>query len=333
MNNYSDNTPALFKGMCWALVLAAFFIIAATVYAQDSDVSVDAEADVELGSDQLPPPPRGRNPDVEGMMERREQLQETRDERREQLQGAAEERREMFDAAREQRDDMVDGMKDHMASTTDAMRMRAQQLMEKRDMVRDQVSDRRDQMRENFQEKRDEIMEKRDERKQALRDQAKDRFGAYIARIVNRLNTALERLTQIANRIESRIAKMESEHNVDLSAASDALADARALINAAGDDVEFIGTVAEDVLSSDNPGERFGEIRDAVGVAKESLKGIHQALRDAVVEIKASAEVSVEVGEDEEGEDGTDGADGENGQDGTDGSDGEDGEDGSNATE
>jgi phage-related minor tail protein len=121
--------------------------------------------------------------------------------------------------------------------------------------------------------------------------------------MTERMTKILEQLTSIADRVESRIEKIEAEHGVDLTTATVALSEARELIGKATDDVVTLGELAKEALSSEDPESDLEEVRVAVGVAKESIRAVHQALRDAVVEIKAGTpEAEAEEGEEPEEE-------------------------------
>lgn len=175
-------------------------------------------------------------------------------------------------------------------------------LMEEREAMKSELQAKRDSFRADFEAKRDERKANLQEKRQALRDEAKNRAGARIERLVNRMQTAIDRFAQIALRVESRIDTLE-EDGVDVGGARDALADAQAEIDDLRNDAEFVMTVADDVFSSENPRERIQEIRDAIAVVKEGMKTVQQALRDAVSEIKANAG---DAANDEGGDDSTD---------------------------
>jgi len=136
----------------------------------------------------------------------------------------------------------------------------------------------------------------------ALSLSAQVRLGQYVERIVIRMDTALSRLEQIAERIASRIEKTE-EKGVDLSDAKVELANVRVLIEDAHEYVSLIGEVSTDTLTSETPKEQMQDIRDAVELAKDCINSIRGALTETVKLIRAGIEKETKVGEEVEEED------------------------------
>ncbi|HCC04879.1 TPA: hypothetical protein DEP58_01060 [Patescibacteria group bacterium] len=134
----------------------------------------------------------------------------------------------------------------------------------------------------------------------ALSLSAQVRLGQYAERIVIRMDTALGRLEQIADRIATRIEKTE-EKGVDLSDAKVELANVRVLIEDAHEYVSLIGEVSTETLTSETPKEQMQDIRDAVELAKDCINSIRGALTETVKLIRVGIETRVdeEVKEDD----------------------------------
>ena len=103
------------------------------------------------------------------------------------------------------------------------------------------------------------------------------------------MNAAVERLEKIADRVDSRIVKLEETIDglsLDESKAL-LLASREALISAASD-VEAIFEAMRSALDSDTPKEAFTEVRTRFSDAKQSLKDAHRALVEAIKSLKAA---------------------------------------------
>lgn len=138
-----------------------------------------------------------------------------------------------------------------------------------------------------IKEHQEEKRMKQAEHKAALEVAAQIRIGQYVERIVKRMDAAIARLEQIAERIATRIEKTE-EKGADLSEAKIELANVYTLIEDAHEFVALIGTASTETLTSDKP--RSKEIRDAVELAKDCLVSIHGALAETVQLIRVGME-------------------------------------------
>lgn len=123
-------------------------------------------------------------------------------------------------------------------------------------------------------------------REERLNELAKKRIGAYVKRIVRRLEAALNRMSKLGDRIDSRITKFE-EKGLDMSNAISLLAEARVEISNAQSSIEAMRVNIDAVLESDNPKESFSQIRALIGEAKDGVKKAHKALIEAIKAMKA----------------------------------------------
>jgi len=149
---------------------------------------------------------------------------------------------------------------------------------------------------------------KRAEYKAKLSAYAQARVGRHVERIVLRMDTAIVRLEQIAERISARIEKTEAT-GVDLSDAKVELANVKILIEDAHTFVELVGTVSTETLTSETPKQQVQDIRDAVELAKNSISTIRGALAETVKLIRSGIEKDMLV--DEEAKDADEDVEGE----------------------
>lgn len=151
------------------------------------------------------------------------------------------------------------------------------------------LGEKKNELREKVEEHKKERELKKEEYKAHLSLSAQVRVGQYVERIVFRMDTAIVRLEQIAKRLETRIEKIEGQ-GVDVSEAKVDLRNIYVLIEDAHEYVELIGDVSTEVLTSEKPKEQAQEIREAVGLAKDSIVTIHKALSETVQNIKVGIE-------------------------------------------
>ncbi len=166
------------------------------------------------------------------------------------------------------------------------------------------LKDRRDLLRTTIQQRKDETKQFIEQKLSLLQENTQARIGAMVDATSQRLNREANRLSTIADRLDSRISKMDTA-NMSTDKAKQLLADARIKIKTAQDDLTLVATVKANVLASDTPKERFGEIRDAVGVVKDDLKAAKKALQDVVAEIKTQYKNTPNAGGDDTASDST----------------------------
>ena len=136
------------------------------------------------------------------------------------------------------------------------------------------------------------------QRKEDVRERVAERKGDVLRALSNllikRLNAAIGRETILANRIDSRIAKLQSQ-NVVTTDAEMKIGVARTKIAAAKDAVALATTKIEEAVSVANMasstatrGDAGKYVREEMNTAKESLMEAHKALVDAVSALKAN---------------------------------------------
>jgi len=133
--------------------------------------------------------------------------------------------------------------------------------------------------------------QQREERRARL-----ERLGGYGARVTEGMERVLAQLADMATRVEGRIARFD-EAGIEVSAAELVFeggaegVGVHALIDVARADVTVLANLLAETLESDEPKVVMADVREAATLAKESIRLVHGALRDTVVELSAAVEV------------------------------------------
>jgi len=159
---------------------------------------------------------------------------------------------------------------------------------------RDGVKERRDAVRSRVEEKRDGVMERRKELRKKLFEKRKGRVNAYFKRVLKRLTVATQRMDTLAQRIASRLSKLEERDiatdiaRKKLILAEAAITDARELIEETRDDISKL-------FETDNLRESFthikGHLREVITKVKEARKMLVDAIRATKAGIDSTREV------------------------------------------
>ena len=145
---------------------------------------------------------------------------------------------------------------------------------------------------------RKELKTKREEIKNRLTDERKVKVAEQLSTIKDRMTDTAKRLTQIADRTESRITKLDSS-SVDTIQGKALLAEARLKITSAETLIARIDTNA--IGTSESPDEAYVTIKSVTSEARSALTEAHKALVSAISSLNASAKAS-EVSADDESE-------------------------------
>jgi exonuclease VII small subunit len=170
----------------------------------------------------------------------------------------------------------------------------------------DRVTDVRENLQDRAEELREDREEKRDVRRAELSEKRKDRIRAYMERMLKRFRAAIARLSKLADRIESRIVKLE-ERDLDLSDAKTLLAEGRVEIVNAETGLASVMPALEEALAGNEPKEAFQKVREILSAVKQDIKDAHAKLVEAIRAIKASlpdisVDASVDVNSDNSSE-------------------------------
>ena len=147
-----------------------------------------------------------------------------------------------------------------------------------------------DQMRDKMQDREGERkMQKPTSSAEQVLQIRKDRVRQFWSNMAGKIEKAVERLTQMSDRIESRLNKFEQEKGKDVSKARAKLAEGRRHIQLAKDSWTEAKARYEELINSANPRPMFERARAKVKETISHLKEAHAALVDAVVALKGAS--------------------------------------------
>lgn len=151
--------------------------------------------------------------------------------------------------------------------------------------LRGELQDKRQEAKTEIQQKKAEIKTSIDQEKEKIRTEriqfVTQQVGHLVDQMVKRFNTAVDRLTKIADRIDSRIAKIKATGK-DTSSAEKLVADARAKIEQAKGDIVKIPGLVTDGIATTTPKEKFGSLRSTAETIRKELEGAQSSLTKAV---------------------------------------------------
>lgn len=174
--------------------------------------------------------------------------------------------------------------------TVDAFKERREEVREALDAQRAAVEQQRLEARatatERIASSSQPIVEQLQARRAALAERLTLRIQNLLDNMARRMDAAIERLKDIADRMESRIEKLEAT-GVDGSEAYGFINTARTELNLAAEliDEEF-EDVAEDAVTSENPREHMQGVRTTFIEAGSHIRAAHEALRSALSALK-----------------------------------------------
>ena len=142
-----------------------------------------------------------------------------------------------------------------------------------KESVKDHIDERKEAIKQAVAEKREEIAEK-----------VRTRLSDHILRVVERHNAALSRLNNLAERIESRIGKMDTE-GASTTKVKELLTIAKTKISEAEVSVAAISTKSKEMLAGDIRA-LYPELKEVIEVSKNDLKEAHAALVDVILNLR-----------------------------------------------
>lgn len=140
------------------------------------------------------------------------------------------------------------------------------------------------------EEQRESVTEKfsaqKERTKQKTEETRKVRVRAYLGRVAGRTGIAITRLERIADRIDSRLDKLQ-EKGTDVSDYRTLLETAETKITGAKLDAENAKIKIEEMMNSGEDAKTiFQQIKDELNKVKQAVKGAHSALVDVIAAIK-----------------------------------------------
>ncbi len=129
----------------------------------------------------------------------------------------------------------------------------------------------------------------RDEARTDVLNKITDRIEGYLENVSRKMKAAINRLSTLEERIQSRILKLQ-ERGFGLEKAQEALDEAGSAIDRAEESFEETIKEAREALETDINRETFKTIIGTLAATKEALKEAHKALVEAVRLIKAEVD-------------------------------------------
>jgi hypothetical protein len=150
-------------------------------------------------------------------------------------------------------------------------------LREMRGGTTTKTEDRKAEFKENIKARQTEFQSR-------MTEFRKEKITHMITLMKRRFMAAIERLRNIADRLDARIEKIEDETGKDLSEAQGYVDDARTHIDTAEDIINDVSTSTASSLfeNATTSGNRFGTLRTLFAEAKEELKTARSLLGKAL---------------------------------------------------
>lgn len=179
-----------------------------------------------------------------------------------------------------------------IASTTRAeLKVRMEAEREKVEARKEEIQKQIEETRANIEARREELKkaaeEKRADIKQRLDERRQENIKRFASQMFDRFDAAIARLNTLADRIESRINKLE-ELGQDVAEYRALLDEGRAKIELAIEAQAAAETSVDEIVISDDPKSSFEKCRGFTKEVVQALKAAHQALVDVIEAMKAT---------------------------------------------
>src|SRR3989344_5423080 len=172
-------------------------------------------------------------------------------------------------------------------------------IAEKRDMLKTEVVEKRDALKTEVMQKREvlklEIKNLPKERVKVLKEKVSEeraqKIEAFFGSMVRKFEAAISRLRILADRIDSRLDKLEDKGR-DITTLRAALDDARNTIETAEDALDKAKEEFTTFASAENPKEYFEKVKLVVQDVASKVKISHKALVDVINSVKGISDNS-----------------------------------------
>jgi chromosome segregation ATPase len=134
------------------------------------------------------------------------------------------------------------------------------------------------------------LREQRGEAKAALTALAQGRLTNLSANVSNRFDAAVRRIENVIGRLESRLSKMEQEGK-DVAAAKSKIADAKSAIAEAKAQLASIDTEVAIFVGSENPRERWKNLKAIYSGARDSIMAAHKATAETLLLLQGATTI------------------------------------------
>lgn len=121
--------------------------------------------------------------------------------------------------------------------------------------------------------------------KQKIDEKRKELIAKFFNLMLKRFEAAIARLDRLIERIDSRLEKIKATGQ-DVTALEAQLGAAKDKLNQAKSDLKSLKTGGINFTSSADPKTAFAEVKQKVGLLRDEIKGVHQALVQIITKIK-----------------------------------------------
>ncbi len=180
----------------------------------------------------------------------------------------------------------ADTLRNKTGQTTGTVREETREGTQgKREDVREKVQEQRSKLQEKREELRTKAEERKEERKEKIAQKRAEKIKEFGQRIKEKLLAMVERLEKLAERIQSRIDKL-AEKGANTQEAQAQLDEAKTKLAAVKARISGLEGVGADIVSTDNPRELFGAVKEEVQGIKKDLVEVHRLLASSMGKIK-----------------------------------------------
>ena len=170
-----------------------------------------------------------------------------------------------------------------------------EEVKEKFEAVRAEIKEKREEVRDTIKEKREAFKEESKERVSILKERVSEeraqKIEAFFGSMVRKFEAAISRLRILADRIDSRLDKLEDKGR-DITTLRAALDDARNTIETAEDALDKAKEEFTTFASAENPKEYFEKVKLVVQDVASKVKISHKALVDVINSVKGISDNS-----------------------------------------
>lgn len=156
---------------------------------------------------------------------------------------------------------------------------------EKREAIQQKIEAKKAEIQQKIAERKEQIATKAAERRERLAERRRELIRKYFMRMHGRFLALVNRLERIAEKISSRLDKMEARE-IDVSSLRSDLTLAVEEIEVAKGLLTGLDQQVEQALASDDAKGAFEEVRDIVKETRDILKEVHKKLVAIIVAMK-----------------------------------------------
>jgi hypothetical protein len=129
----------------------------------------------------------------------------------------------------------------------------------------------------------------------ALSSLAQTRLTNLAANVSNRMDAYVRRITNVTDRLESRMNKM-AEEGYDIEAARTKIDETRRELETAASTLASIDTIIANFVGSENPRAYWQTAKETYQTAREAIKAAHRGTVETLLILKSAQKVSSPTG-------------------------------------